>query len=95
MSGHVSIVSDVEWVVDVSSDVVVKTSPNTPLGDVALQTTSLLLAAPDATKVTQAAIEEAAFLTATSEAFRKGKDQVSVWGFIFFGFFIIDCKDLE
>ena len=77
MSGPVPIASDAERVAGVSSVMVVETSPHTPPGDVALPTTSLLPAAPDAEKVTQAVVKEVTFPAATSEAFRKGKGQVS------------------
>ena len=56
---------------------VMETSLNTLPDDVALPTMSLPLVAPDAEKLTQAAVEEAALPAATFEAFWKGKVQLS------------------
>ena len=77
MSGPILTASDAEQVADVSSVVIVETSSNTPPGDAVLPTMSLPPVAPDAEKVTQAAIEEATLSVATSEAFQKDKIQVS------------------
>ena len=64
-------------VVGVFSVTVGETFPNTLPNDAALLEMSIPLAIPDVGQVAQAAIEEAAVLTSTPEAFRKGKCEVS------------------
>ena len=76
ISGLLSIAFDAERVADVFSVMVGKTFSNTPPGNAAPPTTSHPLAVLDAGQVTQAAVEET-FLPTSSEAFRKGKGQVS------------------